>query len=143
MSSKTKAPVLSDLLEYEAHPRFCRESGTLENNTGAPVTIAAEDILGMPVKLVSGQWEIALNADVATIDGILLEGPAITALADGSATTDKYSILARGPAVVTEDQLADDDPAGTTWTSATLLATLAAIDIIARSLPATYESQTT
>lgn len=135
MPSQTAVRTLSDLLRWESKEDggHTREAAVIKNSTAAIVTLA--DPLGTPLKLVAGVWEIALNADVATVDGLLLHTEPIAAIAIGATTTRKYLILARGPAIISKAGLPVNDPAGTPWTTATLIATLLALGIKVENNP--------
>ena len=122
MPLETNTQVGADVLKREWDEMYSRVSTTLTNNTLATQTVA--DMVGMPVKLNGAVWELALNADVATIDGVVIDGPPINALANAATTTEKYVVLMRGPAVINEDALQANDPAGTPWTTATLKTSL-------------------
>lgn len=135
MPSQTALKTLSDLLRWEAKEDggVTRETAVIKNSTLAAITLA--DPLGTPLKLVAGVWEIALNADAATVKGLLLHMEPIPAIAAGATTTRKYLILARGPAIISKAGLPVNDPAGTPWTMATLIATLLALGIKVESNP--------
>lgn len=136
----TKGKVLSDLLRWETKEDggFTREEAVIKNGTVAAVVLA--DPLGTPLKIVAGVWEIALNADVATVDGLLLHTDPIASIAAAATTTQKYLILARGPAILSKAGLPVNDPAGTPWTIATLLATLLVLNIKVESNPPQTET---
>lgn len=135
MASQTTVKVLSDLIRREVFDRgdFTREEAVIKNGTAAIVTLS--DPLGTPLKLNGGVYEIALNADVATVDALLLHTEPIAAIAIGATTTRKYLLLTRGPAIVSKAGLPVNDPAGTPWTMATLIATLLALNIKVESNP--------
>lgn len=135
MPSQTTVKILSDLIRFESKEDggFTREEAVIKNSSAAIITLA--DPLGTPLKIVAGVYEIALNADVANIKGLLLHTEPIAAIAIGATTTRKYLILARGPAIVSKAGLPVNDPAATPWTMATLIATLLALNIKVESNP--------
>ena len=143
MSSQTLPRRVAEFLPWEVDAGFCRESSKITNNTGAPITLTADQLLGMPLKLVAGVWEFALNADVAGVHGLILNGDIVTALADAGVTPRVYGILALGPARIIEDYLQADDPAGTTWTLATLKTSIEALGIKIQTLGSEYSQQST
>src|SRR5690348_9393664 len=111
MPSQTTVKVLSDLIRFEAKEDggFTRETAVIKNPTAGAIVLS--DPLGTPLRITAGVWEIAINADVAAIKGLLLHTEPIASIAAGATTTRKYLILARGPAIISKAGLPVNDPA--------------------------------
>lgn len=118
MPVKTKNKVLADLLRYESNPLYTRESAPIRNASGATVTLT--NPLGTPLKLVGGVWTIAVIADVAIIDGFLLETDDLDPIAATTTTVKQFNILKRGEAILDIAGLPALDPVGATWVKATI-----------------------
>lgn len=97
-------------------------TGTIKNATGAAVNLSQEDMIGYPVKLVSGQYELAIpGTDEGTVDGLVFNPQAGVVQNNNTTTTAKFVFLIRGPAIVNLNKIKSG------FTLATLQATLAAL----------------
>jgi len=105
---------------------YCFTSAKLKNPEVSDAATLAE-VVGQPVKKVSTDWVLMLATDEANAIGIVVQGPAISALAAGESTTEKYLILTLGPAVVNQDVQAAADYEGTSFTNATVRTALGAL----------------
>jgi hypothetical protein len=124
MATKTLGKKGGELVQSFESFDYCFVSGTLDNTHSAAITL---DPVGQIVKLVSTQWSFVLAADAANVIGLVVQGPKINELASSAETTDKYLILALGPAVVNEDVIATTDIAGSAITLATVKTALGAL----------------
>jgi hypothetical protein len=138
---------LGDLVIWEAYQDYCRESGTIENSSAVAATLEATDPVGYPLKSDgSGGYAFAEAGDEANVIGLLLAQETIPVVASGGAarTGNPYAILARGPAIVNEDQIVVADIIdGSAMTLATIKTALAALDIVCRAEPTKSSTQTT
>jgi len=118
-----------DLLVWLPDNRYDYALVTLpiSNNTSASRTVS--EVIGMPVVYDGATAELVLNASVANVNAIVVGvcdgAPNEVTVADGDDTPDKYMILVRGPALVNKSKIALADPAGTTYTAATVISGLA------------------
>lgn len=147
--SETKGYVPGDLIIYELDQLFTRESASVQNDsttggTYGAITIDDTELLGQPVKLTSGVWEFASAANVTagTVNGIIVSGDEITALAADASTSGKYAILARGPAVINEGKIPALDVYEDAITAADYITAVEALDIQTKPAPSTTETQT-
>jgi hypothetical protein len=100
-------------------------SASIKNANGSAVDISKYDMIGYPVKLVSGQWTLAIaGTDEGTVDGLVFDPQEGLALANNGISARKFTIMLRGPAVVNLSNIV----AG--FTKATLAATLLALLIL-------------
>lgn len=143
MASQTQSKKLGDFLKYELNSSFNREEGTVKNSAGSAASLTESEVIGFPVKKVSGQWELLEATDEANAGGILIGGDAIESLGAGSTTTEKYPILVRGPAIVNQDEMPADDGLDVSFTIADLVTAYEGLNIVSKSEPAVTETQTT
>lgn len=150
--SDTLANVDYENVLYEVNSIFTRESSTLTNDettggTAGAITLA--DPIGTPVKKTSGGvWQFASGANVTTgtatnFDGIVIAGPAITALAINTATAEEYTILARGPALINEGLIPTTDAYGDAIVEADYISGVNRLNIETVADPSTTTEQTT
>lgn len=107
--------VLGDILIFEAHDEYSRESVVVTNPEANANTFGIGYPLAAGVPL--------LNAAIGTMDGILLER-----FIAGASEAKKCAVLRRGPAVVNVTRLPTADYNGTTFTLATIKTQLLAMD---------------
>lgn len=131
MTTKTKNPVIGDLLIHEESAIFCREEIAITNPTAAAFTAK----VGQPLD----GGTLVVDAGEAGCDGILLEEVTLTA---SQTTTKKYAYLARGPAVLNKSSIIVLDSNGATMDIAALVSALAALDIRVRLEPTVSSTQT-
>lgn len=99
--------------------------GTIKNANGAAVDISKQDMIGYPVKLVSGQWTLAIaGTDEGTVDGLVFDPQEGLTLANNGISARKFAIMLRGPAVVNLSNIVSG------FTKATLATTLLALSIL-------------
>ena len=140
----------SELFFWENDLRYTRESGTLENDvttagTADDIPVTTE-LLGQPLRLVSDQWQFASSAEVGSgdVDGFVVDGPVLgAALAAGEITPDKYSIIARGPALAYEGRIPATDVYGVVIVEAEYIAELEVHSIQTKKVPPVTSTQTT
>lgn len=134
-----EALYLQEILVWVPDNRFSYyiETAKLSNDTGADVEI--DEIIGMPIYKNSGDYDLVLNAGVANVNAIVVGvtdgAPNNPAIADGEESEFEYFILVRGPAQIVEERISLVDPAGTTYTAATLKTGLADEGIKLMNLP--------
>lgn len=121
MTIKTEPKRVHDLLLFEVDQRFCRESVTVANDTGAAATF----VIGQTLELDTNHYDVA---DGTAFNAILLEN--LDELANGASVA-KVAVLVRGPALVNASELVFDSSA----TSASQLATMLAAGIKTVSEP--------
>lgn len=107
------------------NPEYCGDANVVTAKTAKPLT--AYDIVGVPV--IAGDV-IAAAGDEANVIGIVLpQGVTKLTLAATVASTDKYFILRRGPAILWKGGIPTLDPAGGTYDQAALATRLLALGI--------------
>ena len=142
--SGTKKKVAGDLVKYEAAQSYCRISTTIKNSE-ATTTAAIPDPVGYPVRLATGIYSLCQVANQANAVGLIVEGPPIPSLAAAASTTDKYSVLIRGPAVIDKAAIPTADSQAAAYTLATLVTALEglAVPIACKDEPTKKSQQTT
>lgn len=152
VKTQSLGKVPGELIFGEWDHRYTRESGTIENETGtagtsADITLARGALIGIPVKKVSGQWQFASAADLAspstTVFGFLISGQPITDLAATEITGSEYAILAQGPAFMNEGEIPANDAYGDAITASDYIAAAVALRIKTLPSPVTTTEQTT
>lgn len=145
MSALLEKLYLYDILAWAIRWDYCVERATIKNTLGQSETIS--DVIGLPLKFVTDHYEIADDADVGTVDAILvgLTDGALqeVTLANNATSADEYFILVRGPAIINQDKIHASDPEGDAYTMATLVATLKTLGILCVSEPTKTQEQTT
>ena len=127
MSVLTMAPTLGDLLKFECHPGYCRETVTMK--AGASYPLGA--VLGRIT--ASGEYRLSPAAEVVGDEGaeialaVLLQAVDAT---DGAATG---LIAARGPVILAEGVLAFDTSVDQPAERAAKIAQLSAQGLVART----------
>lgn len=130
-----------DFLQHFESQIVCFKTGYLKNGTG--VALEQFDMVATPLKTVGANYEPALEADAAAgITGWLIEDGYINMAVD-EVTTRQVLVLARGPAAVVQEALPTNDPAGTLFTQASLLAALEAAGIEVVNTPPETSTQLT
>lgn len=118
-----------ELMRWEPDQRYTRTAGTVKNPSTS--TLAAGGlVVGMPLKLVTGQWTIVLSTDEANTGGLFLGDDAHgipEALAQNAITAKQYPILVRGPALVNKSVIPATDPAGASYSLANIVTALAGL----------------
>ena len=114
----TSHKTISDLLRYEVDPQFCREGGKIANETAATVVYPAAT---HPVKAgtVAGTYQVVLSGDEAAATAFILHTRPET-IAANTIGQRSYSVLARGPAVLTSAGMMTADYAGTAYVAGAL-----------------------
>lgn len=140
----TEPNYTSDLLAWEVHGRYCREEAVIRNALGATVTL--ETVLGQPLNYVStGVYALITAAQAATpanVDAICIDTKGITGLADDTNTTEKFSVLVRGPAIVVGDLFAEKDATGYDFDDAEISLGLMDKNIVTTNHPSVTGRQT-
>ena len=131
MTTKSSTTTVGDFLLQEESAIRCRESVAITNPTAAAYTAP----VGSPIK---SDGTIALATEEASVVGFTLEE---VVLAASGTSASKVGYIARD-ATINEAKIPDDDPAGTSYTMATILSTAAALGIIARYEPTKSSTQT-
>lgn len=135
----TKGKALGDLLKWETHPMYCRESSKVKN--GQAGACALTDALAYPVKADGTGYQLAIAGDEANVLGLIfLKGP--LDIAAGATTTFPLALLVRGPAVLNKAALAAKDIAAANFTIATLVTRLKALNFVIRDEPTVTQTQT-
>lgn len=141
--------VIDDLVKWETDSAFCRDGVTngIENLSG--VTIPENtDPVGLPLKAgtAAGDYSFVEVGEEASTIALIIQGPKIpeTLNAAFTDTQQEYVVLKLGPALINADAIAVNDVDGTgTYTQATILTALAALNIEVFSEPTEIEEQTT
>jgi hypothetical protein len=127
MSVLTMAPTLGDLLKFECHPSYGRETVTLKAGTN----YSLGSVLGKIA--ASGEYRLSPAAEVVGDEGaetavaVLLQAVDAT---DGAAVG---LIAARGPVILAEAALAFDASVDQPAERAAKLAQLSALGLVART----------
>lgn len=124
-----------DFLIHVESLEYCCESAHISNKTGGP-DITLDNMVAYPV-ISDGYngYQFAEQGDEASVVGLIVRGPAVTALEAEALTEDEYLVLVRGPAIINEDQLPTKDHAGDDFTMATLKTALKNLDFVLRKEP--------
>jgi hypothetical protein len=136
---EVEALYLQEILVWVPDNRFSYhiETAKIKNDTGAEREIA--EIIGMPIYKNGGEYDLVLNAGVANVNAIVVGvtdgAPNNPTIASASLSEFEYFILVKGPAQIVEERIALADPAGTTYTAATLKTGLADEGIKLMNLP--------
>jgi len=138
---------VSDLLKSEWDPRYERDAVTVKNASGVSVLVGWLQV-GHPLKKSGAQWEVVMSGDEASTTALFLGHDSTgipEALANNGITALKYPILWRGPALINQSVIPLTDPAGGSYTLATIVTALAALSppIGVVQSPATTGTQTT
>jgi hypothetical protein len=136
-----------DLLKSEWDMRYDRDAATIKNASGGAV-LAGWLQVGHPIKKVGSQWQVVMSGDEANTGALFLGHDSTgipEALANNGITALKYPILLNGPAIVNQDAIPLTDPAGGTYTLATIVTALAALSPPVKIVkqPVTTGTQTT
>lgn len=104
----TISRVRDQVEKFLLNPEYCGDAGVITAKTAKP--LADYDIVGVPV--IAGNI-VAAAGDEASVIGIVLpQGTTKLTLAATVASTDKYYVLKRGPAVLWRGGLPTADPVG-------------------------------
>jgi hypothetical protein len=98
----TQKPTLGDLLKYELNASYNREVVTLKAGTN----YAAGSVLGRIT--TSGVYRLSPHAVVAGDEGAEVAVAVLVEAVDATAGQAKGVVVARGPAIVSKDQLVFD-----------------------------------
>jgi len=154
VKTQTLGKVPGELFFGEWDHRYTRESGTIENDgttagTSPDITLGRGELIGIPLKKASGQWQFASAADLATpgstVFGFLISGQPITELAADEITGSEYAILVQGPAFMNESEIPANDAYGDAIDAADYIAAARALPVPVKTLPSpeTTVTQTT
>ena len=132
MATKTSDVTVGDFLLHEESAIRCREVMATVTN---PTASAYDAPVGSPLK---SDGTIALATEEASVVGFTLEKLELTA----SGTASNVPYIARD-AAINEAKIPDDDPAGSSYTMATVISTVLALGIIVRYEPSDKTSTQT
>ncbi|EME71003.1 hypothetical protein H261_05439 [Paramagnetospirillum caucaseum] len=127
MAVLTASPTLGDLLKFECHPSYCRETATLKAGTSYPLG----SVLGRIT--ASGEYRLSPAAEVVGDEGaevalaVLLQAVDAT---DGVATG---LIAARGPVILAEGALVFDPSVDSAPERTAKITQLATVGLVART----------
>ena len=127
MSVLTMAPTLGDLLKFECHPGYCRETVTMK--AGASYPLGA--VLGRIT--ASGEYRLSPAAEVVGDEGA---ETAIAVLLQAVDTTDGAAvglIAARGPVILADGALVFDASIAQAAERAAKITQLSALGLVART----------
>lgn len=139
MTTKTKTKTLGNLLRFELDQQYNHKAVTLaatapDATPDADIVVSVADAMGYPLKLVSGNYVLALAGDEGTVDALLLSPGALPDLAVANNTTAtytrQYTALLRGPATISKAGLPLADYNGDAFNLTTLITQLATLNII-------------
>lgn len=123
--TQTQPRRLGDLLIWEPHSGYCRNSVNIKNASGSAVDIT--DPVGYPLKVSAGVYELAFAGDEANVVALLLYQNEIS-LAAGASTLFPVGIIVRGPVILDYSAgLPTLDAAGAAFTISTIVTALAAL----------------
>lgn len=147
MATLTKKKVIGDILKAEWDKGYCRVSTVLKNDHASAVTKEVTDPVGYPIKMDGTDYVLCQATEEADCIGIIVEGPTIEELdaAKAEATDNKYALLVRGPARIAKDALPTTDSEGASYTTATLVTALEALNVpvIVQVVPTKSSTQAT
>lgn len=141
--TQTQPRRLGDLLVFELHPGYQRESAYIKNASGSAVDIT--DPLGYPLKTDgAGGYELAFSGDEGSVIGLVLYEKEMS-IAAGARMPVPIPVLTRGPAILNYSAgLPTLDAAGAAFTISTIIATLKALSppMISLAEPTIQSTQT-
>lgn len=117
----------------------------------AAITTDIDDLIGYPLKLSGGNYELLLSGDEANVthiivgicDGSAQSIEAADLTADSAVSTDKYFVIGGGPAELLKEMIETTDIEGATIAIADIETALNALDIKLVTGPVETETQTT
>lgn len=117
---------LIDLLKLYYDERYNFEVVAIRNTSAGTIAVGTS-LCGLPVRNNAGVWETVQNPNEANISGIVVDDTLTTAsIAAAATSTQRWKVLARGPALINASKIATQDVAGGTYVQATVLTRLAA-----------------
>ncbi len=126
MTALTQNPTLGDLVKYELEPRYSREFVTLKS--GAPYAIGT--VLGKIT--ASGKYRASPVGEVVGDEGAENACAVLLEIVDATTADVIGLVAARGPILLSKDQLAYDSSVDLAAEKAAKIAQLAAHGLIAR-----------
>ena len=123
----TASPTLGDLLKFECHPGYCRETVTLKAGTAYPLG----SVLGMVS--ASGEYRLSPAAEVVGDEGA---ETAIAVLLQAVDATDGAAIgliAARGPVILADSALVFEASVDSAPERTAKVAQLATVGLVART----------
>ena len=154
------AQTISDELKYmqdilvwmpDDRKRFYMSEVSLYCPAAVTVANGIDDLIGYPLKLNSGNYELLLDGDEANVTHIIVgivDGSeqvveAADLTADSAVSTDTYFVVGGGPCELVKDMIETLDIEGNTIDIDALETALAALDIKLVTNPEKTETQTT
>lgn len=134
------------VVHYESH-EYCFTGAKVKNVKSATsgddgYNDEITDPVGLPLKDNAGTWELVEAGNENTIEGLIVAGPTLEALAPNASSTNTYLILKRAPAVINQDSISVNDPYGDAYTQADIRTALAALNFELRTNPTKTTTQT-
>lgn len=151
MATKTKARVAGDVLLHDT-PMYNRVSAPIRNGSAGAMDDQAglNNMIGQPVALSGGNYNLVLTTAEATATGVILGGPRNRLNEEGdslgvaASTTEEWWIEAiQTGAVYREDSFPVLDVNGDVLDPAAIGAALVALGAVLKPIPATTEVQDT
>ena len=116
---------VGDAVKFVMHPAYNYEGRPLKNTTGSDLSLVR--LGAQPVKIVGNNFEFIVAGDEANTDGLLVDVDPVDLL-NGATTTLKRKALVRGPAIVKQEGIPDDDVEGAALDLDAIATALVALD---------------
>ena len=127
MSVLTMAPTLGDLLKFECHPGYCRETVTMKAGIAYPLGAVLGRITA------SGEYRLSPAAGVVGDEGVEIAVAVLLQSVDATDGAAVGLIAARGPVILAEAALAFDASVDQPAERAAKITQLAAAGLVART----------
>lgn len=111
----------------EINKQYQTVSAKVRNPSAGAISVSRENLIGQPVKLVTGNWTFVLDGDEANAEAVVYQGEPITALAASGDTPTECTILVRGPIVLKKSGMVANDVEGDALNATTLATALLAL----------------
>lgn len=141
MTVLTERKNRGDILRHVYREDYCTKRATVYNRSNAALTLS--DAMAYPVvadESVAGAYQFAAAAGAANVIGLMLYEKSISAIADNA--TVKCQVLVRGPAIIDKVWLPTVDYAGASFTLATLVTALGALNVPILANPESTQTTT-
>ncbi|CAA7626522.1 head decoration protein [Magnetospirillum sp. SS-4] len=123
----TMAPTLGDLLKFECHPGYCRETVTMKAGGSYPLGAVLGRITA------SGEYRLSPAAEVVGDEGAEVAIAVLLEAVDASGGAATGLIAARGPVILAEGVLAFDTSVDQPVERVAKIAQLSALGLVART----------
>ncbi|TAN60734.1 MAG: head decoration protein [Magnetospirillum sp.] len=127
MSVLTMAPTLGDLLKFECHPGYCRETVTMKAGIAYPLGAVLGRITA------GGEYRLSPAAEVVGDEGAEVAVAVLLQTVDATDAAATGLIAARGPVILAEGALAFDASVDSAPERTAKIAQLATVGLVART----------